>query len=74
MNQSMTAVTMTKTSSHRLKFAKSEPRARTVPKSVMKHAARMVFPKGVSPRPPSIMTAYTTATEVVESAIPAIWA
>ena len=47
MNQSITDITTTKTSSQMLKLAKSVPSASTVPKSVMKHAARIVLPIGV---------------------------
>src|ERR1700741_1163668 len=37
----------------------------TVPRSLMKHAARMALPKSVVLNLSSSMTAYTTATEVV---------
>ena len=50
---------------------KIRPRAMTVPRSFTKQAARMAFPKSVTLNPSSNMTAYTTATEVVESATPA---
>ena len=49
INQSMTDITTTKTSSQMLKSANSVPSASTVPKSVMKHAARIVLPSGVCP-------------------------
>src|ERR1035441_8438561 len=71
---STTAATATNTASDILKSANSTPSASTVPKSVMKQAASSVLPMGVLPSPPSIITAYTTATEVVDSAIPAIHA
>ncbi len=38
----------------------------------MKQAARISFPISVALSPVSAMTAYTTATEVVDNAIPAI--
>src|SRR6266581_4510783 len=74
MNHSIADMTATKTSSQMLKSANNVPSAKTVPKSVMKHAARIILPIAVSLNPPSIITAYTTATEVVESAMPAICA
>src|SRR5207247_3102193 len=74
MNHSTNTVTAINTSSQTLKLAKRPPSATTVPKSVMKHAARIILPIAVSLNPPSIITAYTTATEVVETAMPAICA
>ena len=65
------AATAAKATVRIVKGANSSPRAMTVPRSVMKHAARTVFPKSVLFSPNSSMTAYTTATEVVESATPA---
>ena len=61
---------MANTRSQRLKSAKKAPSARTVPRSVTKQAARIIFPRLVRLRPVSTITAYTTATEVVESAMP----
>ena len=55
--QSMTHITATNTRSQTLKLANRMPRASTVPKSVMKQAARVILPSGVSPSPPSIITA-----------------
>ena len=57
MNHRKSDITATKTTSQTLKSAKSTPSASSVPKSVMKHAARIIFPIAVSLRPPSIMTA-----------------
>ena len=51
--------------------AKINPSATTVPRSVTKHAANMVLPYSVVLKPNSIITAYTTATEVVDIATPA---
>jgi hypothetical protein len=67
-------VTTANTNSQILKCANNVPRPSTVPKSVMKHAARIILPIDVSLKPPSIITAHTTATDVVESATPAICA
>jgi hypothetical protein len=52
-------------------FVKSSPSAITVPRSFTKHAARIIFPNGFSFNHVSTITAYTTATDVVDSAIPA---
>src|SRR5712691_6595828 len=49
---------------------KIKPRAMTVPRSFTKHAARIPFPKLVRLNPNSSITAYTTATDVVDNAIP----
>ena len=57
MNQSMVHITTTKTRSQMLNSAKRIPRAKTVPKSVMKQAARIIFPREVSLSFPSIITA-----------------
>ena len=57
MNQSTTDIITTNTTSQILKLANNPPRASTVPKSVMKHAARIILPKDVSLKPPSIITA-----------------
>src|ERR1700690_1138257 len=54
-----------------VKGAKIRPRAMTVPRSVIKQAARIVFPNSVLFRPSSSITAYTTATDVVDIATPA---
>ena len=43
-----------------------------MPRSVTKQAARISLPRSLRFRPVSIITAYTTATEVVDRAIPAI--
>jgi hypothetical protein len=45
------------TTSQRLKSANRTPRASTVPKSLMKHAANSILPRAVLLRPPSIITA-----------------
>ena len=42
----------------------------TVPRSVMKQAPKMPFPKSVLLNPVSNITAYTTAMDVVDSATP----
>ncbi|HET7107401.1 MAG TPA: hypothetical protein VFI38_11375 [Candidatus Acidoferrum sp.] len=47
---------------------KINPSAITAPRSFTKHAARIAFPNSVLCKPSSSITAYTTATEVVESA------
>src|SRR5271170_8274866 len=65
-----TTLTTTKTSVRNVNGAKMSPNAMTVPKSLTKQAARMAFPKSVVLNPSSNMTAYTTATEVVDSATP----
>ena len=57
MNQSITQVTMTNTRSQILKLAKIRPNASTVPRSLMKQAASIIFPNGVSHCRVSIMTA-----------------
>jgi len=49
---------------------KINPSAITVPRSLMKQAARIALPYSVTLNPSSSITAYTTATEVVESATP----
>src|ERR1035438_7661232 len=49
---------------------KISPKAITVPRSLMKQAARMDLPYSVTLKPSSSITAYTTATEVVERATP----
>jgi hypothetical protein len=54
-------------------LAKTIPSASTVPRSHTKQAVRMSLPRSVRLRPVSTITASTTATEVVESAMPAIW-
>ena len=54
-----------------VKGAKISPRAITVARSVTKQAARTVFPYPVVLIPSSSITAYTTATDVVDMAIPA---
>ena len=46
------------------------PSAITVPTSLIKHAARIDLPYSVTLKPSSSITAYTTATEVVDSATP----
>src|SRR5271163_4817756 len=51
--------------------ANMRPRATTVPRSLMKQAASTVLPYSVTLNPYSNMTAYTTATEVVDIATPA---
>ncbi len=40
-----------------LKFAKKTPSANTVPRSLTKHAAKMILPSSVSFRPVSTITA-----------------
>ena len=57
MNHNTNTVTATKTSNQMLKLAKRPPSASTVPRSVMKQAARIILPIDVSLRPPSIITA-----------------
>ena len=69
-----TAVAATKIQKVAPKLVNNSPSAITVPRSVTKHAARMSLPSGVSLRPVSTITAYTTATEVVDMASPAICA
>jgi hypothetical protein len=54
-----------------VKGANMAPKARTVPRSVMKQAPRIPLPKSVRLSPVSSITAYTTAMEVVDMAIPA---
>ena len=54
-----------------VKGEKISPSAITVPRSLMKQAARIDLPKSVLLNPSSSMTAYTTATEVVLRATPA---
>src|SRR5438105_137980 len=49
---------------------KIKPSAITVPRSFTKHAARIPLPKVVRLNPNSSMTAYTTATDVVDKAMP----
>jgi hypothetical protein len=49
INQSTAHMMTMKTSNQMLKFAKSPPSASTVPKSVMKQAARIILPIAVSP-------------------------
>ena len=51
------AITATNSSSQPLKLANSTPSASTVPKSVMKQAARISLPSSVLASPVSIMTA-----------------
>src|ERR1700679_1548407 len=45
---------------------KISPSAMTVPRSLMKHAARIALPYSVVLKPSSSITAYTTATDVVD--------
>src|ERR1039457_2059971 len=66
-----TTLAPTKINVRIVKGAKMRPSAITVPRSFTKQAARMPLPKSVRLRPNSSMTAYTTATEVVERATPA---
>ena len=54
---SVTAVTITNATSHQSYSANSRPNARTVPRSVMKQAARMILPSSVALYPRSIITA-----------------
>src|SRR5262249_14090834 len=61
----------TNTSVLTVKGAKINPNATTVPRSVMKHAPSTVLPYSVVLKPNSIITAYTTATDVVDMATPA---
>src|ERR1035438_9360421 len=63
--------TTTKMTVLMVKGAKIRPSAITVPRSFTKQEARMPFPKSVSLKPVSSITAYTTATEVVDRATPA---
>jgi hypothetical protein len=65
------AETPTKISVFNVNGEKMSPSAITVPRSFTKHAARMALPYSVTLNPSSSITAYTTATEVVESATPA---
>jgi hypothetical protein len=74
MKNRLTASTATNKTRNPLKLANRAPNASTVPKSLTKHAARIILPNSVWFGPVSIITAYTTATEVVDSAIPAIHA
>jgi hypothetical protein len=67
----ITTLTTTKISVFIVKGEKIRPNAMTVPRSLIKQAARIAFPNSVTLKPNSSMTAYTTATEVVESATPA---
>src|SRR5439155_179825 len=64
MKRRATASAMANTRSQRLKSAKKAPSARTVPRSVTKQAARIIFPRLVRLRPVSTITAYITATEM----------
>src|SRR5271156_4158834 len=66
-----TALTTTKITVRMVNGEKMRPKAMTVPKSFTKQAARIAFPNSVLLRPSSSITAYTTATEVVERATPA---
>lgn len=66
-----TTLTTTKITVRIVNGEKIRPRAMTVPRSFTKHAARIAFPNSVLLRPSSNITAYTTATEVVERATPA---
>src|SRR5271170_8254272 len=67
----ITILATTNTTVFRVKGEKISPRAITVPRSLTKHAARMALPNSVTLKPISSITAYTTATEVDESATPA---
>src|SRR5260370_16522575 len=51
--------------------AKMKPNATTVARSVMKQAAKTTLPYAVAFNPNSSITAYTTATDVVDMATPA---
>src|ERR1700689_2504330 len=66
-----TILTAMKTNVFTVKGEKISPSAITVPRSFTKQAASTAFPKSVTLKPSSNMTAYTTATEVVERATPA---
>ena len=66
-----TTLTPMKIKVFRVKGEKISPRAITVPRSFTKQAASTAFPKSVTLNPSSNITAYTTATEVVERATPA---
>src|SRR5580658_8969285 len=65
-----TTQTPTKMSVLSVKGEKINPKAMTVPRSLTKHEARIAFPYSVVLNPSSSITAYTTATEVVERATP----
>src|ERR1700691_1313957 len=72
-NGSTTKTTMettTKISVLMVNGEKINPSAITVPRSLMKQAARIAFPYSVTLKPSSNITAYTTATDVVERATP----
>src|ERR1035437_352048 len=62
--------TTTKISVLMVNGEKINPNAITVPRSLMKQAARMDLPYSATLKPSSSITAYTTATEVVERATP----
>ncbi len=64
--------TATKSARYCVGWMKSSESASAVARSVMNVAAMMTLPISVFVRPVSTRTAYTTASEVVESATPAI--
>jgi hypothetical protein len=68
---SSTAVAPTKITVLYVKGENNSPSAITVPRSLTKHEPKIPFPNSVWFKPVSSITAYTTAIEVVESAIPA---
>jgi hypothetical protein len=68
---SKTPVARTKITVLKVKGENKSPSAITVPRSFTKHEPRIPFPNSVLLRPVSSITAYTTAIEVVDSAIPA---
>jgi hypothetical protein len=72
MSHVTVTVTPMKRNKTQLTSANRPPRARTVPRSVTKQAARISLPRSTRLRAVSTITAYTTATDVVDRATPEV--